>query len=639
MRSLATAPDLASALQTLEELASERAASTPAHHARARATQALLVKDSSLKWVLCLTDAERERLFEAHYTLPCGSDEADPCLISAVETLLAALRASTAPAHRRFLAATLVSVVELHSVADFARRGPHLGRRIVAEARHLLAAKTDYSRMEWNEQCVAVILQDWLKRGHTDGVVQPISEFVREYGGSSGQPELWPQVLGRMQLHEACILLKSAVENIVESASTFGVFTSLVLATHYCSAERLQANENARLILTSIPHFLEVASLPARSLGLHFAELFSRRIHPQIKLDFGQQPHASVKDVIEALRPEKAAENASIVKAWAQSRPSALENPDVDATSSRLANRLLIEDDDDDDDEDDDDDDDDRGDRGNKEDESDASGDESQAIGFSGNQARRRNPHRKGFLSECLAALKTDDKPDQFETCLADLAGLVRVSTEIEIDEMHKEICSRLVSLQDLFDTPGFEELRMNAWVAILERRPKKTASHLAQALFDKDCTLSTKMWILRSWKSVLLDDLPAKQPLESVSIPSSQSRSSSVSMPSRGARAKAAEQVSLVAEFLLLALFDQLNLPRNWQMAFGRDDMFSFAREILSTIKLLALSAANSPNRLQLMEELALFLQGFENQPNRIMFMADLVDLAKIQALGAQMD
>nr|KAJ3422189.1 hypothetical protein HK105_000765 [Polyrhizophydium stewartii] len=486
MRSLATAPDLASALQTLEELASERAASTPAHHARARATQALLVKDSSLKWVLCLTDAERERLFEAHYTLPCGSDEADPCLISAVETLLAALRASTAPAHRRFLAATLVSVVELHSVADFARptlAAGHLGRRIVAEARHLLAAKTDYSRMEWNEQCVAVILQDWLKRGHTETIA-------------------WDRVI----------------------ATLSAIWTSRDFAA------RGELDFQKRM---------------------HFAELFSRRIHPQIKLDFGQQPHASVKDVIEALRPEKAAENASIVKAWAQSRPSALENPDVDATSSRLANRLLIEDDDDDDDEDDDDDDDDRGDRGNKEDESD--GDESQAIGFSGNQARRRNPHRKGFLSECLAALKTDDKPDQFETCLADLAGLVRVSTEIEIDEMHKEICSRLVSLQDLFDTPGFEELRMNAWVAILERRPKKTAS--------------------------------------------------------------------------------------NWQMAFGRDDMFSFAREILSTIKLLALSAANSPNRLQLMEELALFLQGFENQPNRIMFMADLVDLAKIQALGAQMD
>ncbi|KAI8919697.1 hypothetical protein BC831DRAFT_480369 [Entophlyctis helioformis] len=417
------------------------------------------------------------------------------------------------------------------------------------------------------------------------------------------------------------------------------IFVSLVLAVHYTPAKALNALEPIRRLLQGIPQFLEIGSALTRQLGLRFGELLSKRMHPEVKLDFQLTllPEVQAVEAMMALGNadiglpivfRSSASNAahqasgsdlhagqsSQSQATRKPLPAASQSEDPDAPvapSSRLVRSSLFDDNDDSDDE---------------AEETQTAAPHVPASVHANQQPLQfgiatRNPHRKGFLADCLAVLKKDQQPDEFEACLKDLAPLVLRATHLEIEELHGDVCTRLVYLEDTFETEGYDQYRLAAWVALCLRRPVDSARAMSQSLFDRNCGLSTRFWILRAWQLAVLDQMPM------------QTDDPQLAALWRQHRPPNAYQI---AEPCVLALFDQLADQRHWRDLFGQDHMYAYASEVLRTVKVLMLSTHASPHRARLMDELHLFLQAFDRQENRLLFMQDLMQLARIADAGA---
>ncbi|KAJ1336541.1 hypothetical protein BSLG_007325 [Batrachochytrium salamandrivorans] len=302
------------------------------------------------------------------------------------------------------------------------------------------------------------------------------------------------------------LVFKSSGDNEMKSAlkTLTSIWTSRDFVIHG-AYEYQKKDESIRKILSGVPLFLELAGKNTRMLGLRFAEIVSSLLHPSIELNLELPESDELKDLQSLINFENIKQGLPAIfpscvvvcnakphtvqsnsKAADTVKLPTLDNPDsiVAAPEGGLLALSLFDDD--------------------------SSDDESEAEVNNIDQTKPPiqtigKSQSKGFLSDSLSALKSNDNPDRFEHCLMGLSTMIITSTKLEIEEFCASICSALVAVEDMFDTPEFDLHRVNAWAALFLRKPQETAQFTAHALFDKQCNLSTKFWILRSWNALIL--------------------------------------------------------------------------------------------------------------------------------------
>ncbi|KAH6588874.1 hypothetical protein BASA50_010443 [Batrachochytrium salamandrivorans] len=408
------------------------------------------------------------------------------------------------------------------------------------------------------------------------------------------------------------------------------IFISLVLSCQYCPISIIKEDESIRKILSGVPLFLELAGKNTRMIGLRFAEIVSSLLHPSIELNLELPESDELKDLQSLINFENIKQGLPAIfpscvvvcnakphtvqsnsKAADTVKLPTLDNPDsiVAAPEGGLLALSLFDDD--------------------------SSDDESEAEVNNIDQTKPPiqtigKSQSKGFLSDSLSALKSNDNPDRFERCLMGLSTMIITSTKLEIEEFCASICSALVAVEDMFDTPEFDLHRVNAWAALFLRKPQETAQFTAHALFDKQCNLSTKFWILRSWNALILgshthtfvhDDLANCSILKVFQLFYKEHGD--------------VVPVYQISQTCLTALFGELQVQRNWRQIFKADEQYMLACEILNTCKVLMVGAVGSPHRTQLFDQLGLFLSAFEREESRLMFINQISDLARIYEAG----
>ncbi|KAH6564897.1 hypothetical protein BASA60_010102 [Batrachochytrium salamandrivorans] len=511
---------------------------------------------------------------------------------------------------------------------------------------------------EWAICSLAYLLEDLIKRGHAVVISSAIIDKLMASKPRNNEMYLCAhQIVPYMSRHEQNIFLLAVLQKIQELNLTFDASLDLFktisgnsacLGSFACwevQQQKLDAtmldlvlwlvfksseDESIRKILSGVPLFLELAGKNTRMLGLRFAEIVSSLLHPSIELNLELPESDELKDLQSLINFENIKQGLPAIfpscvvvcnakphtvqsnsKAADTVKLPTLDNPDsiVAAPEGGLLALSLFDDD--------------------------SSDDESEAEVNNIDQTKPPiqtigKSQSKGFLSDSLSALKSNDNPDRFERCLMGLSTMIITSTKLEIEEFCASICSALVAVEDMFDTPEFDLHRVNAWAALFLRKPQETAQFTAHALFDKQCNLSTKFWILRSWNALILgshthtfvhDDLANCSILKVFQLFYKEHGD--------------VVPVYQISQTCLTALFGELQVQRNWRQIFKADEQYMLACEILNTCKVLMVGAVGSPHRTQLFDQLGLFLSAFEREESRLMFINQISDLARIYEAG----
>ncbi|XJO78418.1 hypothetical protein BDV3_002862 [Batrachochytrium dendrobatidis] len=412
------------------------------------------------------------------------------------------------------------------------------------------------------------------------------------------------------------------------------MFITLVLACHYCRADMIHESEPIKIIFHAVSTYLELANSKTRTLGLRLAEILSTRLYPEIALHLDIPPSDDLKALESCIHLENLGQGLPLLFSKQkptdesemdnaarpvfqinETEPAPFDNPDSTASIPvvSLLTRSLFDDDSSDSEDD------------NQGDEAPESKQLDQVPTIKENRQGT-----KGFLADYLAALKSKDDPDRFEECLLALAKMLITISTLELEENHETVCSVLVSIEDRFDTDGFDVYRVNAWTAMSLRFPKKTAEFAARVLFDKQYTMFTKFWILQSWNTLILGGHTLMR--DTGAIPSSTAVIFQLALKLYGD----VTPTYLLSQTCMSALFAHLQFQRNWQQLFTRDEYYMFACEVLKTCRLLMLSTVGSPYRVELFEELGYFLNAFEREERRLMFIKPISDLTRIYEAGA---
>eukprot|EP00842_Homolaphlyctis_polyrhiza_P001936 jgi/Hompol1/2743/HPOL_000632-RA len=305
------------------------------------------------------------------------------------------------------------------------------------------------------------------------------------------------------------------------------IYLTLVLLCTYADAKWLDENTTVFRLLQSIPMFLELANDTSRYLGLlswliwdvtyidlKIAEAPS---HGAPSTSFGQ---TGIELQHEAVRPKSGADVQP--KTTVPKTPFVVEGIDSDDEDTEDSNYKN------------------------------ADAWKLSTPNTASQSTKARDPNAKGFLIECLAGLKTTEKPDLFERCLADLAKRILCASNLEIMEHQEAICSQLSGLDNLFDTDAFDACRVRAWIAIL----------------------------LRILAETPMEGLTKHDEFELKHLISAQRQRSGA--PSAGS----------IAELMILALLDQLADQRNWGDLFSKDEQYALACQTLLSIKVLSLAS-----------------------------------------------
>ena len=92
------------------------------------------------------------------------------------------------------------------------------------------------------------------------------------------------------------------------------------------------------------------------------------------------------------------------------------------------------------------------------------------------------------YLRECLTLLRcpeNDEHADsKIESALQSLQGLVE-SCPPDLHDLCVPIAKQLVYIENKFNLPNFNELRINSMVAIVVKEPLTTTEYLSVCLFD----------------------------------------------------------------------------------------------------------------------------------------------------------
>ncbi|OAJ44991.1 hypothetical protein BDEG_28161 [Batrachochytrium dendrobatidis JEL423] len=582
-----------------------------------------------------------------------------------MEALFQAIRCSSSPAVRRLLSATLAHFLKVYSVTsllihvqsdttitntatvrwlqvrrvlstipelpdindsqlDSSRYCTRIGNQLIEAFESLCLSD---SASDWTTESIATLVGDLINRGHAEHVQQLNLDFdtsliflqtICGTGASLGRFACWAVQQQKLAMEMMDIVLWSVFCNsgkteiglvlsalsMIWSSRDFivngdyefqkNMFITLVLACHYCCADMIHESEPIKIIFHAVSTYLELANSKTRTLGLRLAEILSTRLYPEIALHLDIPPSDDLKALESCIHLENLGQGLPLL--FSKQKPTDESEMDNGNTASipvvSLLTRSLFDDDSSDSEDD------------NQGDEAPESKQLDQVPTIKENRQGT-----KGFLADYLAALKSKDDPDRFEECLLALAKMLITISTLELEENHETVCSVLVSIEDRFDTDGFDVYRVNAWTAMSLRFPKKTAEFAARVLFDKQYTMFTKFWILQSWNTLILGGHTLMR--DTGAIPSSTAVIFQLALKLYGD----VTPTYLLSQTCMSALFAHLQFQRM------SDSLFD---------------AVGSPYRVELFEELGYFLNAFEREERRLMFIKPISDLTRIYEAGA---
>jgi len=107
------------------------------------------------------------------------------------------------------------------------------------------------------------------------------------------------------------------------------------------------------------------------------------------------------------------------------------------------------------------------------------------------------NPIR--YIRDLLTSLENTESYDIHQLALISAAPLIRRKATFgsELLDLLEPLASTLVSLHDTFDTPAFDELRLQALIALLVAEPSRMGPWFAQTYFSGDYSLSQRAVVL----------------------------------------------------------------------------------------------------------------------------------------------
>lgn len=111
----------------------------------------------------------------------------------------------------------------------------------------------------------------------------------------------------------------------------------------------------------------------------------------------------------------------------------------------------------------------------------------------------RNKPRAPVYIRDLMAGLQDDKNHDRFELCLQQAALLIRRKSNFgaEVKDHAVELGSILMNLGDVFETEDFDELRLQALIAVLLSDMKQMGPWLSKQAFDGDYSLGQRCIIL----------------------------------------------------------------------------------------------------------------------------------------------
>ncbi|EME79492.1 uncharacterized protein MYCFIDRAFT_114712, partial [Pseudocercospora fijiensis CIRAD86] len=111
----------------------------------------------------------------------------------------------------------------------------------------------------------------------------------------------------------------------------------------------------------------------------------------------------------------------------------------------------------------------------------------------------RDKPRPPVYIRDLMRMLRDTEKPDRFQTGIKHAAGLIRRKFNFgaEVRDHEEELALMFCDLQDPFDTDDFDELRLQAVIAVLLSNVPKMAPWLSRQAFTGDYSLSQRCIML----------------------------------------------------------------------------------------------------------------------------------------------
>lgn len=111
----------------------------------------------------------------------------------------------------------------------------------------------------------------------------------------------------------------------------------------------------------------------------------------------------------------------------------------------------------------------------------------------------RNKPAAPVYVRTLIAYLRNTESYDHQKLALSTAAGLIRrkASFGTEVASHAVELASLLVGLQDPFDVPNFQDMRLQAMIAVLVALPEKLGPWYSKTFFDGDYSISQRAAIL----------------------------------------------------------------------------------------------------------------------------------------------
>lgn len=111
----------------------------------------------------------------------------------------------------------------------------------------------------------------------------------------------------------------------------------------------------------------------------------------------------------------------------------------------------------------------------------------------------RNKPKPPVYIRDLIAGLNDSENHDRHTLSLKHAASLIRRKTSFgkEVSDHAIELAAILTGLGDTFETENFQELRMQALIAVLLSDPTQMAPWFASQAFDGDYSLSQRITVL----------------------------------------------------------------------------------------------------------------------------------------------